>query len=56
MDAIVQGAAAGLELLLNICVMLIVLVALVHLTNAILGLLPAIGGAPVSLQRGARAR
>jgi concentrative nucleoside transporter, CNT family len=52
MDAIVQGAAAGLELLLNICVMLIVLVALVHLTNAILGLLPAVGGAPISLQRG----
>jgi CNT family concentrative nucleoside transporter len=51
MDAIVQGAAAGLELLLNICVMLIVLVALVHLVNAILGLLPDIGGAPVSLQR-----
>ena len=51
MDAIVQGAAAGLELLLNICVMLIVLVALVHLTNAILGLLPAVGGEPVSLQR-----
>jgi CNT family concentrative nucleoside transporter len=51
MDAIVQGAAAGLELLLNICVMLIVLVALVHLTNAILGLLPDIGGASVSLQR-----
>jgi CNT family concentrative nucleoside transporter len=52
MDAIVQGAAAGLELLLNICVMLIVLVALVHLTNAILGLLPEVGGAPISLQRG----
>jgi concentrative nucleoside transporter, CNT family len=52
MDAIVQGAAAGLELLLNICVMLIVLVALVHLTNAVLGLLPAVGGAPISLQRG----
>ena len=51
-DAIVRGAAAGLELLLNICVMLIVLVALVHLTNAILGLLPAVGGAPISLQRG----
>jgi concentrative nucleoside transporter, CNT family len=32
--------------------MLIVLVALVHLTNAILGLLPAVGGAPMSLQRG----
>src|SRR5260370_5150710 len=52
MDAIVRGAAAGVELLLTICVMLIVLVALVHLTNAILGLLPALGGAPISLQRG----
>src|SRR5215470_13867985 len=31
MDAIVKGTAAGLELLLNICAMLIVLVALVHL-------------------------
>ena len=52
MDAIVRGATTGLELLLNICVMLIVLVALVHLSNAILGLLPAVGGAPISLQRG----
>jgi CNT family concentrative nucleoside transporter len=52
MEAIVQGAATGLELLLNICVMLIVLVALVHLANGILGLLPALGGEPVSLQRG----
>jgi CNT family concentrative nucleoside transporter len=51
MDAIVQGAVTGLELLLNICVMLIVLVALVHLANSILGLLPQVGGAPVSLQR-----
>jgi hypothetical protein len=30
MDAIVRGTATGLELLLNICAMLIVLVALVH--------------------------
>jgi concentrative nucleoside transporter, CNT family len=52
MDAIVQGAATGLELLLNICVMLIVLVALVHLCNALLGLLLAVGGAPISLQSG----
>jgi CNT family concentrative nucleoside transporter len=37
MDAIVRGTAAGLELLLNICAMLIVLVALVHLANAIIG-------------------
>jgi concentrative nucleoside transporter, CNT family len=42
MDAIVRGTAAGLELLLNICAMLIVLVALVHLANAIIGLLPAV--------------
>jgi CNT family concentrative nucleoside transporter len=27
-------------------------VALVHLSNAVLGLLPAVGGAPISLQRG----
>jgi CNT family concentrative nucleoside transporter len=51
MDAIVKGTAAGLELLLNICAMLIVLVALVHLANAILGLLPDFAGAPLSLQR-----
>jgi CNT family concentrative nucleoside transporter len=51
MDAIVRGTAAGLELLLNICAMLIVLVALVHLANAIIGMLPAVGGAPITLQR-----
>jgi CNT family concentrative nucleoside transporter len=51
MDAIVRGTAAGLELLLNICAMLIVLVALVHLANAIIGLLPDVGGAPITLQR-----
>jgi CNT family concentrative nucleoside transporter len=51
MDAIVKGTAVGLELLLNICAMLIVLVALVHLANSIIGVLPAIGGAPVTLER-----
>jgi concentrative nucleoside transporter, CNT family len=51
MDAIVRGTMAGLELLLNICAMLIVLIALVHLVNAMLGLLPAIAGAPVTLER-----
>jgi len=51
MDAIVRGTAAGLELLLNICAMLIVLVALVHLANAIIGVLPAIAGAPITLER-----
>jgi concentrative nucleoside transporter, CNT family len=51
MDAIVKGTTAGLELLLNIVAMLIVLVALVYLANAILGLLPNVAGAPLSLQR-----
>jgi CNT family concentrative nucleoside transporter len=50
MDAIVRGTTAGLELLLSICAMLIVLVALVHLVNAMLGVLPQLGGAPVTLQ------
>src|SRR5215207_7153457 len=51
MDAIAKGTAAGLELLLNIVAMLLVLVALVYLANAILGLLPEIGGGKISLQR-----
>jgi CNT family concentrative nucleoside transporter len=51
MDAIVKGTGAGLELLLNIVAMLIVFIALVYLANAILGLLPDLFGAPVTLQR-----
>ena len=51
MDAIVKGTTSGLELLLNIIAMLLVLVALVYLANAVLGLLPEIGGAKISLQR-----
>ena len=51
MDAIVKGAAVGLELLLNICAMLIVLIALVHLVNAMFGLLPDLAAAPVTLER-----
>ena len=51
MDAIVKGTGAGLELLLNIVAMLIVFIALVYLANAMLGLLPDIFGAPLTLQR-----
>src|SRR6202020_2537729 len=51
MDAIVKGTGAGLELLLNIVAMLIVFVALVHLANGILGLLPDLLGAPLTWQR-----
>jgi CNT family concentrative nucleoside transporter len=51
MDAIVRGTADGLSLLLNIVALLIVLVSLVTLVNLALAVLPAIGGAPVTLQR-----
>ncbi|MGD8344561.1 MAG: nucleoside transporter C-terminal domain-containing protein [Desulfobacterales bacterium] len=51
MDAITKGTLQGIELLLNIVAMLVVLVALVYLVNLILGLLPDIGGAPLTLQR-----
>lgn len=51
MDAIVAGTVAGVELLINIVAMLIVLVALVYLVNAMLGLLPDVGGGAISLQR-----
>jgi concentrative nucleoside transporter, CNT family len=51
MDAIERGTTAGLALLLNICAMLVVLVALVSLANSVLSLLPDIGGASVTLER-----
>jgi concentrative nucleoside transporter, CNT family len=51
MDAITRGTERGLALFLNIVAMLIVLVALVQLLNAILGLLPEVAGAELSLER-----
>ncbi|MBL8701083.1 MAG: nucleoside:proton symporter [Alphaproteobacteria bacterium] len=51
MDAVAQGAMAGVALVINVVAMLIALIALVHLANLILGLLPELGGAPVSLER-----
>ena len=51
MDAVTQGTERGLALYLNIVAMLVVLVALVHLANAALSLLPAVGGADLTLER-----
>lgn len=51
MDAVVRGTMDGLHLLGAIIAMLVVLVALVHLVNSGLGLLPEMAGAPVTLQR-----
>ena len=50
-DAVAKGTQAGVELLINIVASLVVLVALVALANALLGLVPEIAGAPVTLQR-----
>ena len=51
MDAIVRGTLDGIGLLAAIIAMLIVLVALVTLVNMMLGLLPQVAGAPITLQR-----
>jgi len=51
MDAVVKGTMDGLHLLLNIIAMLVVMVALVHLVNLLIGLLPNVGGQPLTLQR-----
>jgi CNT family concentrative nucleoside transporter len=49
--ALTRGTLEGLQLLLNIVAMLIVFVALVALVNALLGLLPEIHGAKLTLER-----
>ena len=51
LDAIARGTRDGVTLLVNIVAMLVVLVALVSLVNQALGLLPAWGGAALSLER-----
>ena len=51
MDAISRGTGEGLQLLINIIGMLIVMVALVHLVNQLLGLLPvSLAGQSLTLQ------
>lgn len=51
MDALTQGTAQGLKLFLNIIAMLVVFVALVHLANACLGMLPDVSGSPLAFER-----
>ncbi|GAK32310.1 putative transporter [alpha proteobacterium Q-1] len=51
LDALVRGTEDGLKVFLSVMAMLIVVFALVYLANAILGLAPEIGGAPLSLDR-----
>jgi concentrative nucleoside transporter, CNT family len=51
MDAVAKGTRDGIVFLANIIAMLVVLVALVSLLNSMLGLLPELGGEPITLQR-----
>ena len=51
MSVITQGAVDGMQLLISVIAMLIVLVALVSLANSIIGWLPDVAGAPMTLQR-----
>ena len=51
MDAITRGTLDAIPLWLNILAMLVVMVALVSLANALLALLPAVAGEPLSAQR-----
>ncbi|MCS5571333.1 MAG: nucleoside:proton symporter [Pseudomonadales bacterium] len=51
MDAITIGTSNGLQLFLNIIAMIIVIVALVYLSNALLGVLPDVAGSAITLER-----
>jgi CNT family concentrative nucleoside transporter len=51
-DALIRGTNDGLTIVLNVGATLIVFVALVAMVNGLLGLLPPIGGAPLSVERG----
>lgn len=51
MAALTRGTFEGLQLLLNIVAMLIVFVALVALVDILLGALPDVGEAPLTLER-----
>ncbi len=51
MDAMARGTEDGLRIYLQIVAMLIVTTALVAIVNSILGHVPAVAGAPLTLQR-----
>ena len=51
MEALVVGARQGLNMLFLIVAMLIALVALVHLANGLLALLPDVAGEAITLQK-----
>jgi len=51
-DALIRGTTDGLQIALNVGATLIVFVALIAMVNGLLGMVPAVGGAPLSVERG----
>jgi len=51
MDAIMKGIHDGLQIMVNVAACLIAFVALVAMVNMMLGALPEVGGAPISVER-----
>jgi len=51
MDAVTRGTSDGLNIYLNILAILIVAIALVAIINGTIGLLPDVGGAPLTMER-----
>jgi CNT family concentrative nucleoside transporter len=51
MDAVTRGTSDGLNIYLNILAILIVAIALVALLNGVVGMLPDVNGAPLTLER-----
>ena len=50
-DALIKGTTDGLQIVLNVAATLIVFVALVAMVNLMLGVLPNVAGAPLSVER-----
>ncbi|MDE2355952.1 MAG: NupC/NupG family nucleoside CNT transporter [Alphaproteobacteria bacterium] len=50
-DALMRGTGDGLQIVLSVAATLVVFVALVSLTDRLLGLLPPLMGAPLSVER-----
>jgi CNT family concentrative nucleoside transporter len=51
-DAVITGTGDGLTIVLNVAATLIVVVALLAMADQLLALLPDVGGAPLSIERG----
>ena len=51
-DAVIKGTGDGLNVVLNVAATLVVFVALVAMLDRLLGMAPAVAGAPISIERG----